>query len=313
MMNNNVQIKDFVFTQYLNDEEIHFLLEFDNKQESVNKQIKSAEDKKEKVLIKISDSKKKLENDPRQLRDFINNSESVLESIERIYSNLSDLLNLYRDIEKLFLIVAEKSDLKLENYNFEQDINRLKEVIKKASSMEISINIDNEKNYLIVNSFLDKTLKYNFNNEKNVDFRTLNLDNLQDNLVLKIYEKRVELPYTKKEVEDFLETYPDNYKTVQDVIAKEFMIHISLFNKHPVLSRFKEAYYLCRTKEMMSVFDSFNYAKSIMFRSEISSYIIAACKSKRQLEDYIYCLENNKLDEYKHFKIIFNVNPLAVK
>ena len=313
MMNNNVQIKDFVFTQYLNDEEIHFLLEFDNKQESVNKQIKVAEDKKEKVLIKISDSKKKLENDPRQLRDFINNSESVLESIERIYSNLNDLLNLYRDIEKLFLIVAEKSDLKLENYNFEQDINRLKEVIKKASSMEISINIDNEKNYLIVNSFLDKTLKYNFNNEKNVDFRTLNLDNLQDNLVLKIYEKRVELPYTKKEVEDFLETYPDNYKTVQDVIAKEFMIHISLFNKHPVLSRFKEAYYLCRTKEMMSVFDSFNYAKSIMFRSEISSYIIAACKSKRQLEDYIYCLENNKLDEYKHFKIIFNVNPLAVK
>ena len=48
----------------------------------------------------------------------------------KIYS-INDLLNLYRDIEKLFLIVAEKSELKLENYNFEQDINRLKEVIKK--------------------------------------------------------------------------------------------------------------------------------------------------------------------------------------
>lgn len=313
MMNSNMQIKDLVFTQFLNEEEIQFLIDFYIRQEKINTNIKEAESKKEKVLAKISDSKKKLENDPRQLRDFINNSESVLESIDRIYSNLTDLVNLYRDIEKIFLIVAEKSELKLENYNFEQDIKRLKEKIKLVLSLEISIGIDNEKNYIIVNSFLDKTLKYNFAKERNGDFRTLNLENLEDNLTLKIYEKRVELPYTKKEVEDFLEIYPDNYKTVQDVIAKEFIIHISLFNKHPVLSRFKEAYYLCRTKEMMSVFDSFNYAKSIMFRSEISSYIIAACKSKRQLEDYIYCLENNRLDEFKHFKIIFNINPLAVK
>lgn len=313
MMNSNMQIKDLVFTQFLNEEEIQFLIDFYVRQEKINTNIKEAENKKEKVLSKISESKKKLENDPRQLRDFINNSESVLESIDRIYSNLTDLVNLYRDIEKIFLIVAEKSELKLENYNFEQDIKRLKEKIKLVLSLEISIGIDNEKNYIIVNSFLDKTLKYNFAKEKNGDFRTLNLENLEDNLTLKIYEKRVELPYTKKEVEDFLEIYPDNYKTVQDVIAKEFIIHISLFNKHPVLSRFKEAYYLCRTKEMMSVFDSFNYAKSIMFRSEISSYIIAACKSKRQLEDYIYCLENNRLDEFKHFKIIFNINPLAVK
>ena len=91
------------------------------------------------------------------------------------------------------------------------------------------------------------------------------------------------------------------------------MVNISLFNKHPVLARFREAYFLCRTKEMMSVFESFNYAKDLMFRSDLNSYIIAAVKSKKQLEDYIYCMEHNKLNEYSHFKIVFNVNPLAVK
>ena len=110
-----------------------------------------------------------------------------------------------------------------------------------------------------------------------------------------------------------MELYPQSYKTVQDVILKEFIVSISIFNKHPTLSKFKEAYYLCRTKEMMTIFDSFNYAKSIMFRSDINAYIIAATKSKRQLEDYIYCVENNQLDKFKHFKITYNINPMATR
>ena len=90
------------------------------------------------------------------------------------------------------------------------------------------------------------------------------------------------------------------------------MISISMFNRHPILARFKEAYYLCRTKEMMSIFESFSYAKSMMFRTDLNPYIIAAVKSKKQLEDYIRCLEENKLEEYSYFKIVFDVNPLAV-
>ena len=159
---------------------------------------------------------------------------------------------------------------------------------------------------------MDKSLNKTQRVTDNVNFYNLTLDNLKDKPILKICERRVELPYTKKEIEDFLHTYPEEYKTVQDVIRKEFMINISIFNKHPILARFKEAYYLCRTKEMMSIFESFSYAKGIMFKTEINPYIVAAVKSKKQLEDYIKCLEENKLDEYPHFKIIFEVNPLKV-
>ena len=120
------------------------------------------------------------------------------------------------------------------------------------------------------------------------------------------------MPYSKKEIEDYMREYPDEYKTVQDVISKEFMVNISIYNKHPILSRLKEAYYLCRTKEMMPILESFNYAKGLMFRSEINPYIIAAVKSKKQLEDYIKCLEENNLDHFSYFKIIYEINPLAI-
>ena len=172
--------------------------------------------------------------------------------------------------------------------------------------------MDNEKNYLIIDNFINNHFVFNYSVQNNGDFYNLTLENLKDNLVLKICEKRVELPYTKKEVEDFMREYPDDYKTVQDVIVKEFMVNASLFNKHPILSRFKETYYLCRTKEMMPIFESFSYAKELMFRSDINPYIIAAVKSKKQLEEYIKCLEENRLEDYSYFKIIYEVNPLKV-
>jgi len=61
---------------------------------------------------------------------------------------------------------------------------------------------------------------------------------------------------------------------------------------------------------MKSAIDSLKFAMEIMFKSNINPTIIAAVKSQQQLEDYIECLEKNKLEDFKHFEIIFEVNPL---
>ncbi len=63
---------------------------------------------------------------------------------------------------------------------------------------------------------------------------------------------------------------------------------------------------------MMTITESLNYAKGIMFRKDINPYIVAAVKSKKQLEDYIECVEKNDIESYSHFKIVYSINPLAV-
>ena len=296
----------------ISEEHIKFLSDLSIKQEKINKELEDLETKKEKIINKISESKRTIEHQPKELREYINNAEYALESIEIVYKNLSELQNNYRSIEKSLLLVSEKHKFNAEASDINGEIKILLQKIEFTKAYEERVNVDNEKNYLIINGSTQRTPNYNLNFDRTVSFESLTLDNLQDNLVLKVCERRVELPYTKKEIEQFMKSYPEEYKTVQDVIVKEFMMNISMFNKHPILSRFREAYYLCRNKEMMSIFDSFNFAKGIMFRAEINPYIIAAVKSKKQLEDYIKCLEENRLDEYTHFKIIFEVNPLKV-
>ena len=313
-MENNVdEIKNSIFGQYMKEEHLKFLSDFYENQEKVTKDIKNIEQKRKRVIEKISDDKKKIADDPRELREYINDSESVLEAADRIYNNLDQLLNNYRNVEKNFMFIVKKYELKLESFILQQDIYRLSDLISSTILLESNVEKDNERNEVIVDSFLNRNLKYIYGRNTAADFKNFNLDNLEDNLELRVYEKRVELPYTKDEIKKYMELYPQSYKTVQDVILKEFIVSISIFNKHPTLSKFKEAYYLCRTKEMMTIFDSFNYAKSIMFRSDINAYIIAATKSKRQLEDYIYCVENNQLDKFKHFKITYNINPMATR
>ena len=304
-------IQNTVLNQFLSNSESNFLTDLLTKITETKTELNKLETDKEKIIKKIVSQNGT--NEPRNKREYENSSETALESINDISKNLYELLNNYNTISQLNSFIVKRCDESFSDYNFKEDIDKLTIKIKEAEELAKRIEEDNKKNYLIINSFLD-TEKEELPKEKyDLDsLEEVTLETLKDNPVLKIGERRVELPYTKKEVEDFMREYPEDYRTPQDVISKEFIMRMSIYKKHPILSRFKETYYMCRTKEMMSIFDSFNFAKSIMFRSDINAYIIAAVKSKKQLEDYIECLEKNKLDDYKYFKIIYEINPTMV-
>ncbi len=286
-----------------------FLNNLYNKKADINNEIEMIKSKKDAIEKSIIETKKTIGKNPKALREYENTSESVLESIDLVYKNLNELKNDYMNIEEMTKSLLNQYESNTNNQNLEND---LAQKLDNVKLLEEKIKLDNEKNYLIIDNFINNHFVFNYSVQDDGDFYKLTLENLKDNLVLKICEKRVELPYTKKEVLEFMKEYPDDYKTVQDVIVKEFMVNASLFNKHPILSRFKETYYLCRTKEMMSVFESFSYAKELMFKSNINPYIIAAVKSKKQLEEYIKCLEGNRLNDFPYFEILYEVNPLKV-
>lgn len=133
--------------------------------------------------------------------------------------------------------------------------------------------------------------------------------NIPDNKVLTITEEYVYLPYKCSEINDFLQKYPGEYSSVDEVIEKEFTFSRKYYVKHAFLARFRETYSLIRDREAKSVAEALKQAFELMFRSEINPAIIAACKTEEELKEYLKCLEEDKLSDFKSFKIKFEINP----
>lgn len=135
---------------------------------------------------------------------------------------------------------------------------------------------------------------------------------VEDNDTLLISEKqgKIFLPYTVNDLNAYLEEYPDEYKSLSDVVNQEYIVSIDKY-KNQSISRFKEMYCLMRDIEMKSIIESFKRAVEIMFNTRVNPAIIAACKSEEQINNYLYCLERNNLENFKDFKIVFEVSPMS--
>ena len=134
---------------------------------------------------------------------------------------------------------------------------------------------------------------------------------VEDNDTLLISEKqgKIFLPYTVSDLNAYMEEYPDEYKSLSDVVNQEYIVSIDKY-KNQTISRFKEMYCLMRDIEMKSIIESFKRAVEIMFNTRVNPAIIAACKSEEQINNYLYCLERNNLENFNDFKIVFEVAPM---
>lgn len=309
----NSNILEGLFTP----KDFEFLKDTNNKQEKLDFEIKMTKLKRDKIIEtinRINIEEKEIENiDTNHLKKYVDIAENAFDSVNKIIENLTQLLNKFNDIEQdiIQLVVKKESN---NNVDVTQTVENINQKIIKFQIEDRKIKNENEKLNINVNAFLNQN-NLNIVTKDKVERENVKLDSvndIKDNLELIVSErqKRVYLPYTKSEIEEFLENYPDEYKTAKDVIEQEFIADISIYNKHPILARFREAYSLYRNKEMKSPIDSLKFAMDIMFRSDLNPTIIAAVKSEKQLENYIECLEKNKLDEFKYFTITFEVNPI---
>lgn len=138
------------------------------------------------------------------------------------------------------------------------------------------------------------------------------IENIYNSKILRVSEKenKVYLPYMHSEVKSYLSQFPEDYKSPEDVIKKEFVLPLDYYMKHPVLSRFRETYSLVRDREAKSIIEAIKYSMNLMFTYELNPTIIAACKTQEQLENYLTCLENNTLNCFKDFEIKFEISPI---
>lgn len=261
------------------------------------------------ILNAIDDSKKYFQ----IVNENIKNLNIYKKSFENIKRQIMD-----------FLIKIDSSSDNVSESTFKDDISKLKFDISTFASNSKNIEENIQNNNIKIEDFLNRnniTSSIEFEYKKPTHDRTYDdisysnsqntyIEKNNNTLVVSEKLKKVLLPYSEKEILEYLEQYPSQYKSFEDVVRKEYIIPIDMYLKHPVIARFRESYSLIRDKEAMSILDAFKFAMEMMFRYDINPAIIAACKSKSQLENYLDCLSRKKIDEFTDFEIKFEVNPL---
>lgn len=160
-----------------------------------------------------------------------------------------------------------------------------------------------------------KPIKINYNNFSNFNLeekvkiiKEATSDN--DSLIISEKQDKIFLPYTIDELEKYLKSYPDVYTSLVDVVNQEFILPFNSFLKHPAKARFVETYNLIKNRQGNSIFSAIAYAIKLVGRYNLNPAIIAACKNETQLDTYLYYLNSNSVEEFKNFKIIYEINPL---
>ncbi len=293
--------KDGIF----NSNELYLLQNFEANLVNINLKIAEQENKRNEVTclfdtLSKTDSVSKIESKKDYSEEINNISEKFAKNIEK----LNSLKSLLIDINSGFISLS-----------------------RNASSDEVAINLKGKintyfstyeeikKDIMLADIEVDRFVKrINSSNGKKSEkvSEEISDGNIQNNNTLIISEKdnKVFLPYTVSEIQSYMEKYPKEYKSLEYVINKEFILPLDYYTKHPSLARFREAYSLIRDREAKSVFDALKYALNIMFKYDLNPAIISACKTEEALNLYIECLENKDLSKFNLFKIEFRLNPL---
>lgn len=131
-----------------------------------------------------------------------------------------------------------------------------------------------------------------------------------DTLLISEEEDKVFLPYTAEDLE--CEYIEDGEATVAEIIEKKHVKPLK-FYKNPIKARFKEAFNLMRYRENKSFGEAVMLGLELMFESSLHPAIISACRNLQELDIYLDCLDDNELEKFSCFKIVYQSMPMLTK
>lgn len=271
------------------------------------------------------------------LKDFLGNIDTELTLSDEVNEFISDasmyLSKINKNIEKYnhLLDILDKIKNDCSNVEYSETINAISNYNKEFEAQTLSIlrsNLDIERfihsmssvdisEYLSIEG-LDKVYKTNKDNsevKKQSKFRILRKNNetlVENTLIISETNKTVTLPYKISELKNLLRNNSEKYNSLSDIILDKYTIPISEY-RFSALSRFKEAYRLVINKEHGSKKQALNLAFELFSNYNLHPAIIAACKNLNELDIYLSCLEFNELEDFRFFKIVYDVLPVVSK
>lgn len=245
----------------------------------------------------------------------------LLDYIEKIVSSSSDVDNKYsEDIVKLL------DDLKTSLEYCNSNISLIKELlncqdedIEKFNEKYLETIHSINKNTLFVEDFLYSLLsftKLSFSQDKidekskEEEIQDKGIELKENTLIISETTGKVHLPYTVKDLDE-IKTKNDE-KTYDEIINEFYTLPLDLF-KTPFIARFREAFKLAHNKEKKSIKYAFDLATELIFNYNLHPAIITACRNLDELDIYLDYLENNEIDKFDCFKIIFEIPPVLAK
>lgn len=313
----DINILNGLFTE----KDFDFLKNSNSYESNIDIRLKSAIKKRDKII----EYKTYISDNSSISKDTVDATENAFKSINEIIVSLYNLKENIQEIEKVILeLIVKKENHSYSDKDLNSSISEIKQKINDFDSYSNKIDKIIFSNYIIVKSFFEKYYSTTFDDAPTMDDVNYKTEShlekqdssqdlgISDNLVLKISgkENKVYLPYYKSEILDYMQSYPDVYKTAQDVIDREYIVGLTFFTRHPVLARFRETYSLIHNREMKSVTDALKRALDLMFKYELNPAIIAGLKSEADLDLLLDCLDKKNLDNFKPFKIVFEYNPV---
>lgn len=271
------------------------------------------------------------------LKDFLGNIDTELTLSDEVNEFISDasmyLSKINKNIEKYnhLLDILDKIKNDCSNVEYSETINAISNYNKEFEAQSLSIlrsNLDIERfihsmssvdisEYLSIEG-LDKVYKTDKDNselKKQSKFRILRKNNealVENTLIISETNKTVTLPYKISDLKNLLRNDSEKYNSLSDIILDKYTIPISEY-KFSALSRFKEAYRLIINKEHGSKKQALNLAFELFSNYNLHPAIITACKNLNELDIYLSCLEFNELEDFRFFKIVYDVLPVVSK
>lgn len=253
--------------------------------------------------VKSSNTKTNVEDHFQALEATLNNIDNIinsptLEITEPEENVIDETIDISSEISDDDLIIDMLSD---------------EENLLKAFDDEIDI----ADNNISADDIVSITSRNMFNNlnlsDDDIEKKIANLleaKNDNDDLIISEKHQKIFLPYKISELINYMQSYPNVYSSLTDVVNQEFVLPFDYFQKHPYKSRFSEAYNIIKNKEGKNIFKSMTFSLNLAKKSNLNPAIIAACKSLTELESYLYYLDSDNLKRFKFFNIIYQVNPV---
>ncbi len=237
---------------------------------------------------------------------YLNEANSAL---NKSNYNITILKNLLNDLNNINLN-DDNLTKKIETYNqnFKNNFDMIFENTKTIEKFiyEISITDISESSNLLNTSDIKEQP------ETNSSVNNISPNIVENTLVISEMQKKIIFPYNMDNIQYILLSTTHQYDSIQDVIDKVYTKPINYY-RFSSISRFKEAYKLVKYKEKGSTFKALSLAFELLGNYSLHPAIIASCKSLDELDVYLACLEDNSLNDFKFFKIIYEIPPVISK